>query len=64
MILMAMSNGFLSSAMMNGPDNVPPSSASKAGTLMAFLLELGLVLGCACSFALQAIACKCNPFYM
>ena len=65
MVIMAMSNGFLaSSAMMNGPDNVPPSSASKAGTLMAFFLELGLVLGCSFSFALQAIACKCNPFDM
>ena len=63
MLLMAMSNGFLaSSAMMNGPDNVPPGSASKAGTLMAFFLELGLVLGCTFSFFLQAIICNCNPF--
>ena len=48
--------------MMNGPENVPDSVASRAGTLMAFFLEFGLILGCAASFGLQAIVCQCNPF--
>ena len=46
MAVMAISNGFLAScAMMNGPENVPDSVASRAGTLMAFFLEFGLILG-------------------
>ncbi len=60
---MAISNGFLAScAMMNGPENVPDNVASRAGTLMAFFLEFGLILGCTASFGLQAIVCRCNPF--
>ena len=44
MAVMAISNGFLAScAMMNGPENVPDSVASRAGTLMAFFLEFGLI---------------------
>ena len=63
MAVMAISNGFLAScAMMNGPENVPDSVASRAGTLMAFFLEFGLILGCTASFGLQAIVCQCNPF--
>ena len=63
MALMAISNGFLAScAMMNGPENVPDNVASRAGTLMAFFLEFGLILGCTASFGLQAIVCQCNPF--
>ena len=55
-LTMAMSNGFLAScAMMNAPGNAPACAASKAGTWMAFFLELGLVSGCSFSYVYIAI---------
>lgn len=63
MTLLAVSNGYLASLeMMNAPEMVPANQQSKAGTIMAFFLVLGLVLGSLCSFIVRAIACGCNPF--
>ena len=63
MCLMSVSNGYVASLeMMNGPGLVPDGQQSRAGTIMAFFLVLGLVLGSVGSFGVRAIACQCNPF--
>ena len=60
---MSVSNGYVASLeMMNGPGLVPDGQQSRAGTIMAFFLVLGLVLGSVGSFGVRAIACQCNPF--
>jgi hypothetical protein len=63
MCMLSISNGYVASLeMMNGPGLVPDGQQSRAGTIMAFFLVLGLVLGSICSFGVRAIACQCNPF--
>ena len=63
MCLLSVSNGYVASLeMMNGPTLVPDGQQSRAGTIMAFFLVLGLVMGSMLSFAVRSIACKCNPF--
>lgn len=63
MALMAISNGWVASLeMMAGPLTVPRDQQSRAGTIMAFFLVLGLVLGSIFSFGVRSIACNCNPF--
>jgi len=55
MALFGISNGYLGSlCMMYGPQLVEPRDAETAGTMMAFLLIVGLGLGAAFSFALTA----------
>ena len=61
--LMSISNGYVASLeMMNAPRLAPDGQQSRAGTIMAFFLVLGLVLGSLLSFGVRAIACQCNPF--
>jgi equilibrative nucleoside transporter 1/2/3 len=63
MCLLSVSNGYVASLeMMNGPSLVPDGQQSRAGTIMAFFLVLGLVVGSVSSFGVRAIACQCNPF--
>ena len=63
MALMSISNGWVASMeMMAGPSLVPDGLQSQAGTIMAFFLVLGLVLGSIVSFGVRAFACDCNPF--
>ena len=63
MALMSISNGWVASMeMMAGPSLVPDGLQSRAGTIMAFFLVLGLVLGSIVSFGVRAFACDCNPF--
>jgi hypothetical protein len=63
MAIMAISNGWVASLeMMAGPCLVPDGQQSRAGTIMAFFLVLGLVLGSVLSFGVRALACNCNPF--
>jgi hypothetical protein len=61
--LLAMSNGSLvGSAMIHGPTLVPKDFRSQAGTVMAFFLQTGLLLGSVSSFVLRGLRCDCNPF--
>jgi len=63
MLLLALSNGYAASQeMMNGPMKVDPELQSRAGTMMVFFLQLGLILGSVCSFLARALICSCNPF--
>ena len=63
MCLLSVSNGYVASLeMMNGPSLVPDGQQSRAGTIMAFFLVLGLVVGSVGSFGVRAVACQCNPF--
>jgi equilibrative nucleoside transporter 1/2/3 len=63
MAVMSISNGWVASLeMMAGPSLVPDGQQSRAGTIMAFFLVLGLVLGSVLSFGVRALACNCNPF--
>ncbi|XP_065829682.1 equilibrative nucleoside transporter 3-like isoform X2 [Oscarella lobularis] len=56
MLLMAISNGYLSTlAMMYGPSFVSDHEKETAGTMMALFLGLGLVAGSGFSFALAAM---------
>lgn len=53
MVLFAISNGYLGSlCMMYGPSTVEPKHAETAGTMMAFLLIIGLALGAGFSFVI------------
>ena len=63
MFLMSSTNGFLASQdMMYGPMQVEDELQSRAGTMMVFFLQLGLILGSVISFGVRAITCLCNPF--
>ena len=63
MFLMSCTNGFLASQdMMYGPMQVEDELQSRAGTMMVFFLQLGLILGSIISFGVRAITCLCNPF--
>jgi len=63
MCLLSVSNGYVASLeMMNAPSLVPKGQESRAGTIMAFFLVLGLVIGSMTSFGVRALACQCNPF--
>ena len=63
MLLLALSNGYAASQeMMNGPMKVEAELQSRAGTMMVFFLQLGLILGSLMSFIARGIICSCNPF--
>lgn len=53
MVLFAISNGYLGSlCMMYGPSTVEPKHAETAGTMMAFMLIIGLGMGAGFSFVI------------
>ncbi|EDO37568.1 predicted protein [Nematostella vectensis] len=56
MALFGLTNGYLGSlCMMYGPGLVEPKHAETAGTMMAFLLIIGLALGAGFSFVLTTV---------
>ena len=57
MLLLALSNGYVSSCcMMMGPSMVDPSDAPMAGNIMVFLLTSGLMCGSILSFVVTYIS--------
>ncbi|KAJ7755653.1 nucleoside transporter-domain-containing protein [Mycena maculata] len=70
LFLFGMSNGYVSSlCMMSAPslEHNPRLQGRRkdvdvAATVASFCLVGGLVLGSACSFAVRAAVCECNPF--
>ena len=63
MLLLSVSNGYVASLeMMNAPSVVPDGQQSRAGTIMAFFLVMGIFLGSVMSFPVRAVACQCDPF--
>lgn len=61
--LLSITNGLLGgSAMIHGPSCVPKEFRSRAGTIMAFSMQMGLLLGSVTSFILRAWRCNCNSF--
>lgn len=57
MVIFALSNGYVASAsMIMGPTLTSLNDSSLAGTIMAFSLTLGLLLGTCISFLVVFIA--------